>query len=164
MTTDTFLVTALQPAFFLLPGKMDSPEARAMIVAIALHESKLEKRRQMGKGPARSYLQFEKVGIRGVLKHHATATYAKDICKALDVVANVPAIHRAMEFQDVLTVCLGRLLLYTLPLALPKEGETDESHAQYLAAWNPNKQKAVLRKAEWPANYQQAWDTIKGTS
>jgi hypothetical protein len=164
VTPDTFLATALRPAFFLLPQRMNTPEAQAMLVAIALHESKLEKRRQMSKGPARSYLQFEKVGVRGVLRHKASAPHAKAVCGLLDIPASVPAVHRAMEFSDVLAVCFGRLLLWRLPFALPTAGEPGEGYTQYLQAWNPNRQKAALRKAEWLGNYTRAWALIRGNS
>jgi len=160
MQPDTFVMTALRPAFYLLPGKMDTREANAFIVAIALQESGLKKRRQLGAGPARSYLQFEKAGIRGVLKHQATTTLARDVCVALDVAVNPISIHRAMEFQDVLAVCFARLLLWTVPLPLPTEAEVRESYAQYLTAWRPGKP----REKDWAANYQQAWDLIKGAS
>jgi len=50
MQPDTFVMTALRPAFYLLPGKMDTREANAFIVAIALQESGLKKRRQLGAG------------------------------------------------------------------------------------------------------------------
>jgi hypothetical protein len=164
VTPDTFLATALRPAFFLLPQRMNTPEACALLVAIALQESKLEKRWQMGKGPARSYFQFEKIGVRGVLKHKASAPHAKAVCGALDISASVPAVHRAIEFSDVLAVCFGRLLLWTLPLDLPTATQPSEGFTQYLAAWNPNRQKAMLRKAEWPGNFARAWALIRGSS
>jgi hypothetical protein len=153
MTTDTFIATALRPAFFLLPGKMDTPEARAMILAIALQESGLAKRRQFGKGPARSYLQFERAGVRGVLAHKASGKHARDVCTALDIVANGPCVHRAIEYQDVLAVCFARLLLWTLPKKLPPRTDPIEAWYQYLEAWRPGKPRETTRAA----HYATAW-------
>ena len=158
MTSDVFLVTALQPAFFLLPSAMNSPDARAFLVAIALQESGLKKRRQLGSGPGRSYFQFEKAGIRGVLKHSRTHDASREVCTALDIPANAISIHRALEFQDVLGVCFARLLIWTLPLALPRETETVDAWHQYLECWRPGKP----REKDWAANYASAWSIIKG--
>lgn len=160
MTLDTFVATALGPAFFLLPGKMDKPEARALLIAIALQESALKKRRQFGKGPARSYLQFERAGVRGVLTHKASRAYAKDVCGALDIPATGPAVHQAIEFSDVLAVCFARLLLWTIPLALPTVDQPEEAYAQYVAAWRPGREHS----RDWLANFVKAWQTIKGSS
>lgn len=158
MTPQIFVATALAPALTLLPPHLDTPEARAMVLAIALQESGLEARRQLGGGPARSYLQFETAGIRGVLKHEQSAALAKALCLALDIRANYPAIYRAIEFHDVLTVGLGRLLLRQLPRRLPGEAEPDEAYLQYMVLWRPGKP----RPDDWPGNHRLAWSVIRG--
>lgn len=160
MTPDVFVRTALDPAFYLLPAKMDRPEARALLLAIALQESRLAKRRQLGKGPARSFFQFERVGVRGVLSHKASGRHAREVCAALDIVANGPSVHRAIEYQDVLAVCFARLLLWRLPVALPTEEASDEAYAQYLAAWAPGTPHA----RDWLAHWITAWQVIRGQS
>lgn len=58
------LAEAIEPAFALLPAKIDSSAARCQILAIGLHESRFLHRRQIG-GPARGLQQFEQGG--GVL-------------------------------------------------------------------------------------------------
>lgn len=159
MTPGLFLDLALAPALRLLPQRMDTPEARAMIVAIALQESKLVRRRQMGDGPARSYLQFEAgetAGISGVLKHRATSALASGICEALDIVASTLVVHRAIEFNDVLACVFGRLLLWTLPNALPGRDDIDGAYLDYIRAWRPGKP----RPEDWPANFSRAWTFI----
>lgn len=160
MTPPVFVTTAILPALSLLPAKMDSPEAQALILAVALHESGLTKRRQFGKGPARSYVMFERAGIRGVVKHPKSRDHARDLCKTLDVLFNVPAIHRAIEFQDVLAVGLARLLLLTLPKPLPAVTNPIEAWYQYLEAWRPGKP----REEPWKQNYTLAWAVIQSTS
>ena len=71
----------------LLPAKMDSPQARAMLKAIALQESRFEHRKQIG-GPARGFWQFEQGGgVRGVLNHPYSREHIRRILtgKGLDL-------------------------------------------------------------------------------
>lgn len=59
---------AITPALALLPGRMDTPEARVVLLSIGLQESLFEHRRQLvGKpprpvGPAKSFWQAEQGG------------------------------------------------------------------------------------------------------
>jgi hypothetical protein len=62
MTPDLFLRLAVEPALSLLPESLRSTEAKAFLVAIALQESRLTARRQIG-GPAHGYHQFELGGV-----------------------------------------------------------------------------------------------------
>lgn len=156
MTPGLFLDLALAPALRLLPSRMDTPEARALIVAIALQESKLLARRQFG-GPARSYLQFELSGIRGVLTHRATSALAAGICEAVDVAATAASVYVAIEYHDVLACVFGRLLLWTLPAPMPGRDNNEEAWQQYLAAWRPGKP----RSADWSANFARAWALVE---
>ena len=160
MSPDVFLTTALTPGLSLLPAAMDTPAARALIVAICLQETGLAKRRQLGGGPARGYAQFEPAGVRGVLKHTASAATLRAVCTALDISGNAQAIHRAIEFSDVLTVCCARLLLWTLPAPLPTRGADSDAYGQYLHAWRPGKP----RPNDWPTNFAVAWTLIQGAA
>ena len=55
------LRTNVLPGMALLPDRMDTPEARVMMLAIGLQESRFVHRRQI-KGPARGFWQFEQGG------------------------------------------------------------------------------------------------------
>lgn len=56
MSTLKLITTqAIEPALSLLPARMDSSRARAMLLAIGLQESRFEYRRQMNNGPARGF-------------------------------------------------------------------------------------------------------------
>ncbi len=158
MRPDLFVRTALSPGLSLLPPAMDTPEARALIIAICLQETGLAKRRQLGGGSARGYAQFEPVGVRGVLKHAASGAHLREVCQALDVAGNHQAIHRAIEFHDVLTVCCARLLLRTLPDALPQRDEEAVAWSQYLDAWQPG----TPRPETWVTNFFHAWAVVAG--
>lgn len=152
MTPRDFIAVAVTPALSLLPERMDSPAARAMIVAIALVESDLEHRRQKN-GPARSYVQFEQAGVAGVLMHPTTADLANAALSRMDYPGAVAAIHTAMEFDAVLACVFARLLLWTIPVRLPQPTETELSFKQYAASWRPGKPKPD----RWPERYQRAW-------
>jgi hypothetical protein len=139
MTPFTFVSVGLTPGFALLPAHMDSPRARAMVLAICLQESGLNHRRQIG-GPARGYAQFERGGgVRGVLSHSTTAGFAQTVCGHLDIPASVDAVYTALEFNDPLAVAFARLLLWTDPGALPDQHSDDEGWRLYLRTWRPGK-------------------------
>lgn len=129
-------------AFELLPEKMRSDNARAMITAICLQESGLAARRQHGNGPARGLPQFERTGgVRGVLRHAASREAARELCAARRVPAAEMDVWQAMEFDDVLSMGMARLLLWTDPHALPAVVEAHEQAGwdYYYRNWRPGK-------------------------
>jgi hypothetical protein len=154
MTTIEYITTVVFPAAFaLLPAKMDSPEARAMLVAIGYQESRFEHRRQVS-GPARGFWQFEHGGgVRGVLTHTASKQYIQDVLSIMEYNFSPDTSYAAIEHHDILAVCYARLLLWTLPDPLPKQGEYDESWDQYMAAWRAGRP----HRATWNAFYDRAW-------
>jgi len=153
MTPDVFLHIAVEPALWLLSSKLDTPAARALIIAIVLQESELTSRRQAAGGPARGYAQFEKTGIKAVLNHKVAGAHLRTLCGWLDLEPTADALHTAIEFHDVLAVGLSRLLLLTLPYPLPRRGQKDIGWRQYLACWNPGKP----RRETWAANFARGW-------
>src|SRR5690606_12018619 len=74
--------TLIEAGLALLPEPDSSREARAMLLAIALQESRFMHRRQIG-GPARGYWQFEVGGVRGVMTHRHTSTLARELIARL---------------------------------------------------------------------------------
>jgi hypothetical protein len=136
----------------LLPPKLDSPEAKAMLMAIAMQESRWDERRQIG-GPARGFWQFEFGGVRGVLAHKVSQPLIFSVLDRLDY-DHVPATsYAAIEHNDVLAFAYARLLLWTLPNALPGREEAGEGWEQYLAAWRPGRP----RRETFDAFYEKAW-------
>lgn len=151
MTPKQLVTLAIEPAMTLLPDRMDSPEARRMLVAIAVQESALQYRQQVLKhgrawwewrGPARGWWQFEPTGLKGVLTHRASAPHA---ARAMDLLGYASPhgmmpvwlsdLHSALKHQDALAAVMARLLLWTLPAALPER--ESEGLEQYLEAWRP---------------------------
>jgi hypothetical protein len=162
ITPHDFVGQILEPALDLLPARMGAIEARIMLLAIALQESGLAYRQQVG-GPARGLLQFERGGgVKGVLTHPAVQDYAADACLARKVVAAPIQVYEALDQDDVLAVALGRLLLWTDPQRLPAAGDTAGAFDLYLRVWRPgayhngsDQQRARLRD-KWTGNHRAA--------
>lgn len=148
---------AFPAAFALLPTAMDTPNARAMLLAIALQESKCCHRRQIG-GPARGFYQFEKGGgVKGALIHSATKTHAQQAMQLLAYKdAAVETAFDAIEHNDTLATVFARLLLYTLPDKLPTDTQASEGWGQYVRAWRPGKPHPQT----WDANFSAAWALV----
>jgi hypothetical protein len=144
-------------AFSLLPPAMDSPAARAELLAIGLQESRFRHRKQIS-GPARSLWQFELGGgLAGVLQHHATAAHARKVLDALLYEdATIGQIHEAMTHNDTLACCLARLLLWTVPGRLPGPDDPEAGWRQYREGWRPGKP----HRGTWDAFYGVAWSRV----
>jgi len=158
MNAQDYNCLVLTPALSILPSRMDSPEARAMLIAIALQESSLVHRRQIN-GPARSFLQFEEIGIKGVLEHPASQELAHGVCRVLGYDADPTELHAAVADNDILSACFGRLLLWRLPEPLPLHNQGPEGWNQYLECWRPGKP----RRAHWANNFRTGWSVVLPT-
>ena len=152
MNLSQIIESAINPALALLPAAMDTPQARCMLLAIGLQESRFTHRRQIG-GPARGFWQFEKGGgVRGVLTHASTREQAQLVSKARGVPATADAVYDALDKDDVLAAAFARLLLWSDPKALPALGDADASWALYLRTWRPGKPHPET----WSDLYRQA--------
>lgn len=146
----------LPAALDLLPARMSSPQAKAMLLAIGLQESKFDYRQQVG-GPAHGYWQFEKAGgVRGVLGNKATAPLIVPIIQLLDYRWDETTCYNAITHNDVLACAFARLLLWTVPGALPQVNEPDKGWSQYLSGWRPGKP----HRATWNDYFAEAWRII----
>lgn len=161
MTPDLFLELALRPVLRLLPPAMTSVEAEAMVLAICLQESRIDKRRQIGKqpgtfGPARGYAQFEWIAAKEVLRHPASQRHAVSLCQTLDVEPDAGVVHAALEYQDILAAGFARLYLWTIPARLSRRDEAERAWNQYLRRWAPGKPHPET----WPDYYAIAWEVV----
>lgn len=146
----------LSPAMGLLPLKMESLRARALVMAIGFQESKFESRFQIG-GPARGYWQFERQGgIHGVLVHPATGQFIRQVLGDLDFppAADDVICHNFIAYNDVLAAAFARLLLWTSPKQLPSAFQEQEAWMYYLDCWRPGKPRPL----DWPASFKQGWE------
>lgn len=155
MTTLQYVHARVIPAAYaLLPPEMASPQATALLLAIALQESRCEKRRQMGNGPARSFWQFEEGGgVAGVIAHHKSRQPLGVALVTLQYPVFAPTLHAAMEHNDVLAAVFARLLLWTDPKPLPLRDEPDRGWDVYARTWRPGKPHPQT----WRACYAEAW-------
>lgn len=155
MTPELLIRVAIDPALALLPSSMDTLPARAMLVAIALQESKCCHRRQI-RGPARGFWQFEVAGVRGVLHHPASKPHFADVLAQLayPVTADATVPYVALEHNDTLAAVCARLLLWTDPAPLPTQHDPETGWALYLRCWRPGKP----HRETWDGHYAVAWD------
>ena len=146
-------------ALALLPPRMDTPSARACLVAIGLQESEFRARRQGRGGPARGFWQFEFGGaLLNVLTHARTKAHALTVCEALAVTPAASACFDALEHNDVLAAAFARLQLWQDPSPLPAADDPAAGWRLYLDAWRPGQP----RPATWSSNYRRAWAAITG--
>lgn len=158
MTLTEINQTIIGPGLQLLAPKLDTPQARVLLLAIGLQESQFKYRRQMSNGPARSFWQFEEgatisSGVRGVLNHPASGDILRRVAVSRGVETTSRAIWQAIEQDDLLACALARLLILTDAAPLPGLG--DECGAWVLYAercWRPGKPHYET----WSGYYAQA--------
>ena len=158
MTPRLLVDNAVLPALRLLPVEMGSPAAMAMMVAIGLQESELSARRQKGGGPARGYWQFEQGGgVRGVLHHPASKPHIRTVLAALDYdTVDEHVCYAAIEHNDILAATFARLLLWTLPQAMPPIEAPQVGWQAYIQAWRPGKP----HRDTWDQYFDEAWGIV----
>jgi hypothetical protein len=142
-------------ALSMLPPKMDTPPARAMLLAIGLQESGFKHRRQVGGGPAISLWQGEPGGgMQLVDDHAATRDLMLDVLERMGYDEPGLGSFLASEHNDILACIRARLLLFTHPAPLPREAA--EGWRQYLIVWGPGRP----RRHTWDAFYERAWEAV----
>lgn len=147
----------ISAALAALPARMDSPEARVMLVAIGLQESRFVHRAQVPVAHAKGFWQFERGGgVAGVLRHPASQALAKEACFFADVAPNPTDVWNALEHDDVLAATFARLLLWTDPRALPPVGDTNGAWDLYLRTWRPGKPHPQT----WPKLHAKARELV----
>lgn len=157
MNLSDVVKTAIDPALAILPAPMDTKEARVMLLAIGLQESRFQYRRQIG-GPARGFWQFEegtrqtRGGVWGVFLHDASRYWLDRLCAARGVLFQPDVIYRTLDTDDVLAAGVARLMLFTDPKRLPSVTDIDGAWGLYLRTWRPGKP----RRDSWAALHEQA--------
>lgn len=153
MTLELLLTLIIRPTLAWMGARYESADAERMLAAIALKESALRHRTQVG-GPARSWWQFEGGGVNGVLTHTSSRGAVVDVCASLGYTADVRTIHQAMEHNDILACAMARLLLWTDAKPLPITPADGWDY--YLRNWRPGKPHPEL----WDDCWQRASETI----
>lgn len=152
---------SLADGLALLPSGMTSLKAVAQVLKTGLQESRFEHRRQMvGSpprpiGPAVSFYQFEKGGIRGVLRHPKTKQHVLALCDHFGIQPNELQIWMAMQTNDALGAAMARLNYYWVPSAMPAIDDEEGSWQYYLNTWRPGafKRDPDGLRAKWARNH-----------
>jgi len=169
MTPRLLLHAIIEPALSLLDKSLDTPAARAMMLAIAQQESGLSARVQIldaGKpwwqsrpGPAHGWWQFERGGgITAVMSNAKTKAIVDPVITQFCYPFDAAIIHDAITHNDLLAAVFARALLYSAPWPLPGEHAPVEGWRQYLWAWRPGKP----HESTWARNYRIAWEACNG--
>lgn len=153
MKPDEFLQLYITPALTWMGWKYNSRNARRMLLAVALQESDLTERFQIGKnGPlphlARGFWQFEKCGgVRGVLRHPSTH-WLKGYLTALGYTDHSEDnIHHAIAFDATLACVMARSLLWTHPGDIPSARAP--AYRFYDDCWRPGKKRPDAWERNW---------------
>lgn len=163
MSVGTLRDQVIRPA---LSGKYLSDEATVLLIAIALQESGLRNRDQREHpdgtdrvdGPALGLWQFEpNGGVKGVLRHPASAQQVRQACMDHKVAPTIPAIWKALELDDLFACKIARLLLWTDACPLPPIGAVERAWQYYLRIWRPGKP----HKKTWARNYAAAMEAVQ---
>lgn len=156
---DHILRVVVEPGLDLLPSRMDTNPARVMLLAIGLQESRLIHRRQIN-GPARGLWQFEQGGgVVGVLRHKASAGFARDVCASRGVEPVAAKVYQALAVDDLLATAFARLLLYTDPRPLPRpEAGPAPAWDYYIRNWRPGKP----HRHTWDRLHAEAVAAVRG--
>ena len=158
MILQDVVVSVVNPALTLLPHSMDSSQARAMLLAIGLQESRFVHREQIG-GPARGFWQFEKgAGVKGVMNHPLSISCAQSVCRARGVPFDRAQVYNTLAKDDVLAAAFARLLLWTDPKPLPGRDDVQGGWDLYARVWRPGKP----HRDTWDAFYRDAVAHIYG--
>jgi hypothetical protein len=152
LSTEGYVLGHVIPfALSLLPARCDSFEARVLLLAIGMQETRFEARQQLF-GPARSFWQFEAAGVKGVLEHDTARPLLEP---ALDLLRyDADECFAAIEDNDVLACVFARLLLWTHPAPIPEDERN--AWAYYLATWRPGKP----RPETWASHFQRAVEMV----
>lgn len=161
MTLQVILNSVIVPSLAAMPPSMDTPEARAMLLAIGLQESRFKERIQIvngeRNGPARGFWQFERMGgVHGVLTHPNSRRLALSACAAHKVEPIERAVWLRLAQDDELACKFARLLLWTDPKPLPNLGDAQGAWSYYLDLWRPGRP----HRHTWDGLYAQAMKAV----
>jgi hypothetical protein len=156
-----FLEHVIRPGLDVLSDAasvpMRSPAVETLMLAIAIQESALRHREQIG-GPARGWWQFERNGgLAGVLQHARTKLFAERLCAEIGLKPDLHLLWDALPHSELLQAGLARLLLWSDPRPLPALGDREGAWQYYLRNWRPGKPA----HGRWDAAYDGAAELVR---
>jgi hypothetical protein len=153
MVPKDFLLYVIEPTLVWMSDKIpvktpySTPAAAMTLLAIALQETNLDHRAQLGNGPARSFYQFEQDGLTGLLLSDEAGPVAYHMTSLLGYKWDFEYLHKAIEFADNLATVYARLLLHadSRPLSEDKNAMWD----LYYDNWRPGKPSRERWDESW---------------
>jgi hypothetical protein len=129
----------LDAGLAVLPPKMDTPEARWLLIAIAQQESAWTLRKQTG-GPARGFWQCEQGGgLADVMVHEPTWHNAYLAAMNWAIPFGRQSIFEALAWHDPMACVVARLILWLDVRPLPDRGDLQECWNYYVSNWRPGR-------------------------
>jgi hypothetical protein len=158
MDPKTCLAAIIRPTLAFLGPPYAGEPAEVMLLAIALQESGLATREQMG-GPAHGLWQFELATATNDFVV-AGRTFFKNIVESLGFKLNPFTLWDAIAAgADQLACVLARERLYRMVDApLPAVGDQGEAWRQYVQAWGPGRPS----EGRWAVCYPEAVAALHG--
>jgi hypothetical protein len=116
-----------------------SARAENLLLAIALQESNLSARIQgpNDAGPARSFWQFEKIGVVDVFQRQKQPLQA--MCSALVLPCEPGKLHLMMAYNDAIACVIARLTLRLDHRPLAVASTPSDAWDYYVKNWRPGK-------------------------
>jgi len=154
MRPSVFNDTIIKPTLELMARYVEIPYneyAENLLLAIALQESNLSARIQgpMEAGPARSFWQFEKIGVVDVFQRQKTAL--KVMCDMLVLPCEPGKLHLMMAYNDMIACVIARLTLRLDPRSLGLATTEEGAWEYYIRNWRPGKpHRDRWAKTSWP--------------
>lgn len=152
----------INPALEFLPANFDSLNARILMGATCIQESDLIYRRQV-KGPAVSFAQFERIGIKDVLERPTSAKLAAEACKFHNTAPTVNAVYERFKTPegDILAMIFTRLNYWNNTKPLPQFNSRSSEPLfwdYYKTTWRPGKPHLD----RWPRSFWRAYGAFEG--
>jgi hypothetical protein len=150
----------LDPMFNQLLPHFDSPEARVMLLAIGLQES-----RSSPRGASTVMVLRAASGsssavavVVGVLTSAASRDYARRrLLKLRNVAPSADSVWRRLEFDDLLAAAICPPDALGQPASMPALGRGGEAWDYYKATWRPGRP----RVRTWNGYYAQALEQVR---
>ena len=154
MNAKQFLETIIRPTLKLtesFAGIRYDAYAENLLLAIALQESNLTARIQgpNDAGPARSFWQFEKIGVVDVFQRQKAPL--KTMCDILVLPCEPGKLHLMMAYNDAIACVIARLTLRIDPRRLFVASTEDGAWDYYIDNWRPGKpHRDRWAQTSWP--------------
>jgi hypothetical protein len=158
---DFILHNAVNPALLALPRAMDTDAARVQLLATGLQESGFHFRsdKRVGHpystGPERGFWRIKRTAIAMLLLHEASRQQLIVLCASRPqrVPLDDTLIHARVEFDDVLSAGVARLIYWADPRPLPLlNAPAAEGWDCYLRNWKPE----MPRRETWDSHHRDA--------